>query len=295
MWGEACALSAAAIWSFSVVLFKQSERISPQGMNLFKNVTALALLTLTMPLLGVSFDMTRSGEDWLRLAVSGVLGIAVADTLVFMALRRLGASLLAVVDCVYAPTIVLMSVLLLKEPIAAGFVGGAVLVIGGVLLATTDKIVRTPEEIAKNEKLRGGVACGIAGIVAMAVGVVLAKPVLEQGHLVEVTTVRLVAGVGAQLMWMALLPSQREALQAFRPDRAWRTLIPASVLGSYVAMLLWLGGFKWAPASVASVLNQMSTVFTIILARIILKEAISPRRALGALAAVAGAAWIIAS
>ncbi len=293
MLGELCSLAAASIWSLSVVLFKRSERFSPQGMNLFKNSVALVLLLVTLPLAGEGIAWDRSGADWLRLAISGVLGIALADTLVFMALRRLGASLLAVVDCVYAPSIVALSVLVLHEPLAVGFVGGAVLVVGGVLVATTDKLRRTGVEAEAGRSIAGGVMLGIGGIVAMAVGVVLAKPVLERSGLVEVTTVRMVAGVTGQLAWMALVPSGRDALEVFKPDRAWRTLVPASILGSYVSMLLWLGGFKWAPASVASVLNQMSTVFTIVLARLVLGEAISPRRAFGAAAAVAGAVWIV--
>jgi drug/metabolite transporter (DMT)-like permease len=57
--------------------------------------------------------------------------------------------------------------------------------------------------------------------------------------------------------------------------------------------LLWLGGFKWAPASVAAVLNQMATVYILVLARIFLKETIRPQQALGALLAAAGALFII--
>ena len=73
----------------------------------------------------------------------------------------------------------------------------------------------------------------------------------------------------------------------------WRTLLPASVLGSYVSMLLWLGGFKWTEASVAAVLNQLTTVFIIILARLFLAEPLSRRRAAGAAVAVMGAIVVL--
>lgn len=284
--GEACALAAALTWSISVVLFKRSEAISPQGMNLFKNLAATLLLLVTLPVVGVSIDWARGAEDWWRLIVSGVLGIAIADTMIFMALRRLGAARLAVVETVYAPVIVAMSVLWLDEPIGPRFALGALLVVVGVLIASRRARGVVEPPVAGLPK---GIALGVGGIAAMAVGVILAKPALERGALVEVTLVRLVAGVVAQLAWIALAPSQRSALLVLRPSPAWRTLVPASVLGSYVAMLLWLGGFKWASASVASVLNQMSTVFTIVLARVVLAEPITKRRALGALAAIAGA------
>ena len=109
----------------------------------------------------------------------------------------------------------------------------------------------------------------------------------------DVTLVRLVAGVSSQLVWIALVPSERSAFAAFRPSAAWRTLVPASVLSAYVSMLLWLGGFKWASASTAAVLNQMSTVFTIVLARLVLGEPLTRRRALGGLMAVSGAVIVL--
>ena len=194
------------------------------------------------------------------------------------------------VETAYTPTIVGMSVVFLDERIGPVFLVGGGLVLGGVLLAQRREGGRSDAE--RKADLQG-VLMGVVGIVAMAVGVILAKPALERGHLVEVTFVRLVAGVAGQLVWITLVPRERSALKALRPSPAWRTLVPASFLGAYVAMLLWLGGFKWASASVASVLNQMSTVFTIVLARVWLKEPVSRARAVGAALAVAGAVLIM--
>lgn len=293
MLGEVCALSAAVVWSFSVILFKRSESVSPTAMNLFKNVVATVLLVATLPILGVGLDASRPALDWVALVASGVLGIAVADTLLFVALRRLGAGRLAICECVYAPSIVALSVVFLDEPLTVAFLIGGVLVVGGVTLATTE---RDPDEASDEPTagLRGGIVAGVLAMIAMAVGVILAKPVLERGHLVEVTLVRTVAGVVGQLLFVAVRPGRGEAFSAFREREVWRTLLPASVLGTYVAMLLWLGGFKWAPASVAAVLNQLSSVFTIALAWLLLGEQLTGRRIMGALAAVGGALLVIA-
>ena len=277
----------------SVVLFKRSEAISPQGMNLFKNLLSTLLLLATMPLLGIGMQADRATDDWWRLVISGVLGIAIADTLTFMALRRLGAALLAVVDCAYAPVIVGLGVLWLGEPLGPRFGIGAALVVAGVLMASSDAVKRRKDLKIERRDLIAGIAFGVTGIVAMAVGVILAKPALERGHLVEVTLVRTLSGVAAQTLWIGLVPGQRGALAALKPSPAWRTLVPASFLGSYVAMLFWLGGFKWALASTAAVLNQMSSVSTILLARIVLKEPITPRRAWGGVAAIVGAILVV--
>jgi drug/metabolite transporter (DMT)-like permease len=291
MIGEACALGAAMCWSTSLILFKRSESVTPLGMNLFKNVVAIVLLMVTMLALGLGFDSARSNEDWLRLVVSGVLGIAVADTLIFMALERLGASLLAVVDCAYAPTMVCVSMLALGERVTVSFLVGGVLVVGGVLASVFEK----PVGVRRGRDVAIGAVQGIGGILVMGFGVILSKPIVERASLVEVTLVRLVAGAVAQCVWIAAVPSQRTALAVLRPSPTWRTLVPAAVLSAYLSMLLWLGGFKWTTAARASVLNQMTTVFTIVMARFFLGEPLSKRRALGASAAIAGVLVVLLS
>lgn len=297
MLGEALALGAAVCWSTSVILFRRSEAIPPLGMNLFKNVLAVALLGVTLPVLGIGLDLERPAAEWARLAVSGVLGIAIADTATFAALRRLGPGLLAIVDCAYSPVVIALSVAFLDERLGPAFLVGAALVVGGVLWATGSPSGAVGAARAAERRRTGrGAALAVFGIACMGVGVVLAKRPLERGHLVEVTFVRLVAGAIAQLAWIALVPSARgAALAALRPSATWRTLLPASVLGSYVSLLLWLGGFKWGDASVAAVLNQTSSVFMLLLARFALGERLGRRRAVGAAAALAGAAVVLTS
>ena len=285
--GAVLALGSAAVWAVSVILFKKSEEASPTALNLFKNTSASVLLLLTLLFTGV--DMSGlSQNDWMLLVISGVLGISLADTLVFTALRKLGASMLSIVDLLYAPTITLMSVLFLKETLSPMFGIGAAFIVIGVAIATIQRNTEMPKE------LWSGVLIGIAGIITMAVGVVVAKPVLNNAPLVEVTLIRLLAGVAGQLIWIGLIPRHREALSILRPSRVWVTLLPASVLGAYIAMLLWLGGFKYADASTASVLNQMAAIFVLILARIFLGEALGLRRSLGAACALVGAFIVVA-
>jgi len=53
-------------------------------------------------------------------------------------------------------------------------------------------------------------------------------------------------------------------------------------------MILWLGGLKYAQASVAAVLNQTATIFTILLAALILREPLTRFRIVAAALAMAG-------
>ncbi|HNH50380.1 MAG TPA: EamA family transporter, partial [Myxococcota bacterium] len=98
---------APLTWACAVVLFRKASDLAPETMNFFKNAVAVVLLGITMLVMDVSLPLDRSPRDWAMVAASGFLGLAFADTLLFAALSRIGAARLAVVDTVYAPTVVL--------------------------------------------------------------------------------------------------------------------------------------------------------------------------------------------
>lgn len=292
MLGEALSLACAASWGVSVILFKKSEAASPRAVNLFKNSTACALLGLTLVATGGGVATDRSPEDWLRIVVSGVLGLAVADTLFLEALRRLGAGMMAVLDCVYAPLVALFSVLFLGERLGPAFGFGAALVAGGLIAATSGG-ADLKEAAAIARRQLGDVLLGVSSIALMAVGVVLAKPALDRSELVEATFVRMAAGAGSLAVWILFQKDRAEVFRIFLPQPVWRRLVPAAFIGTYVSMLLWLGGVKYTSASVASVLNQLSVLFTLVLARVVLHEPMSARRWIGGGASLAGAIVIL--
>lgn len=288
--GEICALLAPLAWSTALILYKRTDAPAA-SMNLFKNALAVGLLSLTLLAIGGGFPDDRSASDWVRLVVSALLGLALADTLLFEGLRRAGASRIAIVDTIYAPVVVVLSWLLLAETVTPAFLFGAAAIVAGLALATIRRgalRTETPEQWI-------GMAYGLGAIVCTALAVVLVKPVLERSELVEVTWTRLVIGVVGQAIWLRWRGGLGEALVAFRPAPLWRTLVPAAFIGTYLSLLLWLGGFKWADASVAAALNQMATVYILVQARVLLGEVLRPAQVVGALTAAGGAVWIVLS
>lgn len=287
--GEVCALLAPLCWAVAVIGYRHSD-LPAISMNLFKNVVALLLLTATLGLLGAELPADRSATDWGILVASGVLGLVVADTLLLAGLRRIGAARLALVDTTYAPMMVLLSWLFLGEQPTAGFAIGAAVVVSGVAIATVD----LRHAVARGEPgLLLGVAMAFGAICGTGTSVILVKPILERSSLIEVTWTRMLAGVVVQALWVAASGRWREAGIAFVPSPRWRSLVPAAVMGTYVALLLWLGGFKWADASVAAVLNQLATVYILALAWGVLGESLSRRQVIGGLLAVIGAMRVL--
>ncbi|MEO0092489.1 MAG: DMT family transporter [candidate division WOR-3 bacterium] len=114
--GQILSVLCAIIWAFAVILFKKSgETVHPIALNLFKNFIAIILFLITIKIIGQSLFRTASREEYLIFIVSGILGMAIADTLYFMCLNQIGAGLLAIVSCLHSPFIILLSFIFLRE------------------------------------------------------------------------------------------------------------------------------------------------------------------------------------
>ncbi|UCG31608.1 MAG: DMT family transporter [Phycisphaerales bacterium] len=294
--GQTCALLAALTWAFALVLFKRSgERISPVALNLFKNTVGLVLLAVTLLLMGDGFGLlgTYPREDIYILLISGFLGIALADTVFFHALNLLGVGLISIMDCLYSPLVVLCSFLMLQEKLTVyHYVGGA-LVLGGLLVSSQ----HPPPAGRTRGQIVLGMSCAVAGLVMMAVGIVMAKPVLEimDFPLFWATTLRLLAGTAALALLALGSPRRRELWSVFRPSAVWWYCVPGSVLGAYLAMVTWVAGFKYTYASVAAILNQTNALFAVVLATLILKEAFTRRKFVALVLAFCGVVLVTLS
>ncbi|MDD5306097.1 MAG: DMT family transporter [Deltaproteobacteria bacterium] len=284
--GELLSLLTALVWAVGVVLFKKSgETVSPVALNMFKNALAAALLVPTMPLFGVPFFPNRPASDWALLAVSGVLGISVADTLFFMALERLGAGLLAVVDTLYSPMVIALSFAFLGERLGSQALFGAALVTSAILIGAAGR----PDPGRTRKDIAAGLTLAIASVALMAVGIVLVKRVVSEAPIAWTTTVRVLCGGVGLLPLLAVGKHRRAAKAAFTPSRSWRHMVPGAFFGTYCAMFAWIGGMKYTLASVASVMNQLSTMFIFVLAALFLRERVTARRVAAIALAMAGA------
>lgn len=287
--GQACALLAALTWAFALVFFKLSgEHIGPLALNFFKNVIGLILLGATLLVIGESVSSLQDYHraDIYILIISGFIGIALADTVMFHSLNLVGVSLFAVVDCAYSPTVLLFSWLFIAEHLTLAHYLGGGLILGGILISSR----HPPPPGRTRRQIAIGALLGILAIVLMAVGIVMAKPVLDADGfpLVWGTTIRLAAGTAALALMAAASPRRRKIYAVFRPAAIWKYSIPGSVLGGFLSMIFWVAGFKYAQAAIAAILNQTSVIFATVLAVVVLKEAMTRRKLVAITLATAG-------
>ena len=273
--GEILALASAVVWAVAVILFRISGKtVSPFALNLFKNTVALLLFLPLLPLLGKPFLPAASAADYALLLFSGFLGIAVSDTLFLTALNLLGASLLAIVDCVYSPFIIVLSYVFLGERLNPWqFLG--VLLIAAAIAVMGWKSTGENGKLPRRDLFRGTVL-GILAMLTVAVGIVMIKPMLAHTDVFWATAMRLAGGIGGLVLALPFHPRRRAVLAPLLDVSQWKVLVPASVLGSFFSLLFWLAGMKFTLASIAAVLNQMNVIFVFILAAVFLREKATP-------------------
>jgi len=284
--GEFYSLSCAVVWAAAVVLFRKSgESLGPFALNLFKNALAALLLGLTVLLLSPAVPVMPL-PSWLLILASGWLGIGLADTWYLRALNRIGASRMAVAQTLYSPFVIGLSALFLGERLLGLQWLGAALVLGGIALVTWTKA--SDSSPADRRSLRIGTVTGALSVLLMAIGIVIAKPLLAMHDFLWVVWLRVIGG----LLGMALVIAWRgnaAALAAeFRAVRRWRPVIAGSLAGTYFSMLLWLAGYKYTAASVSAVLNETAALFIVLFAVLFLRERVGPRQLAGIALAMLG-------
>jgi len=283
------ALMTAVMWAAAIIFLKRSgETIPPFALNVFRVGVSSVLLVPTVLLAGQEIFYPAPLGDYLILFASGVVAIAVSDTFLLMALNRLGAGIMAIVDCLYAPFIVLFAFIMLGERLGVWQWAGMALVIVGVLIAARHE----PPRGTTAKQILVGSLCGVIAMTTVAFGIVLAKPVLERSPILWATTMRQIGALIVMIPAALVMRGRRGIFGLFRPARNWKYSVPATLLGSYLALIFWIGGMKYSRAGPAAILNQTSSIYVLIFASIFLKEPFTARKVIASVLAIAGIAMV---
>lgn len=287
--GETLSLGSAFIWAVAVILFRISSRkIHPISLNFFKCGLAILLLLLTIIVSGQTLWPRLPASNYVVMSLSGFLGIALSDTFFFYCLNLLGASLTAIVDCLYSPFVIILSYIFLGETLRRHQVAGVLLILIAVGLIST----RKGEVMPRRSELTVGVIFGGLAMLSQAGGIVLMKPLLPHMPLLLATLLRIGTGAAILGVWLALHPRGRLLSRPLAVLSNWPVMVPASFLGAYVGLLAWMAGMKYTLASVAAPLNQLHTIFIFVLGAIFLKEKVTRAKLVALSLAILGATLV---
>jgi len=277
--GELLALVCAVMWASAVVLYKYvGDSLRANTLNFIKNSIALCLLLPTAIFFeGLSLpDLTVT--QWVIVALSGYIGIAVADTFFLQALRYLGAGRTAIVASLYSPFVVILSIIFLDELLALWQWLGFTLVLSGIMVVVYQSEYRDVDKF----QLIKGVLFAASSVFFTASSVVAMKPILVSDGFFWMVSLRMLAGLFGMVAYLLIRREVQQTItEVMTGNHNWKGIVAASIFGSYLALLFWLAGFKYTDASIASVLNETASIFIVLMAWVFLKEPLTLRKLIG--------------
>ena len=282
--GDLYAVITAFCWSSAVILFDISTKnFTAIQLNVLKNFIGVFGFILTIVLFSIP-SPNFSQQDIFTLALSGLLGILIADGLFLESLRRLGSGISAVVSTIYTPTVFIIAFILFNETINLHSYIGGVLVLGGITIS-----VFQPPKTIKKRDLYIGILFGIMANILTAYSVLIIKPIMKNNSVVYVALYRFSIGFIFGILINILKSGIKQVIQKFKQGLTNQYVILGAFLGTYLSVIFWLAGYKYTLAGRAAIYNQLSTVFIIILARVFLKEPMTSKKIIGVSLAIFGA------
>ena len=218
---------------------KVGGEVHPVALNLFKNTLGAILIGITLVIIGEPLIKSGfvTGEDYIRLIASAIIGMGLADIIFLHSLNIIGAGISALVDTVYSPFVILFAYILLGEQLSAIQFLGAGLIIGSILFAS-EKLQHIPVD---RSRLKYGIMLSIIAIAMIAISIVLIKPVLNKfqgdiGKQLWFSGFRLIPGFILPFLIFIYKSRSIDFISPFKDKNIWPDLLIAAFFSTYLGM-----------------------------------------------------------
>ena len=278
--GIIAALASAASWAFGTVIFERIGKVMPYaGITFLKSLFSAILMFLLVVTIG-NFK-TISIHDAIILIGSGIVGIAIGDTLFFKSLLDLGAKVQVLYFMLGQIVTMLLSFLLLGDVLSIEEYIGATILLFGIVVVTWGKQEDHPNKIR-------GIIGGFLSILCFSVSTIMIKYTDEQIDVVSASFYRMLAGT----IIMMLVGTTTHNINSWTEPLKSKKLLTLFLLNVFV---ITVGGFilsmfaiKTISVSLASILSTTEPVFVLLLAFMINHERVSRRELAGAIITIVG-------
>jgi len=289
--GETAALMAAFLWGWSAILFELAgKRIGAFSTNLLRILLGVIFLcSLLYIRSGYILPSYASQRQLLWLGSSGVIGLAIGDGALFIALVAIGPRLATLLLSLAPPITAVLAWFFLDEKLSTIAIIGIILTIWGIFWVVNEK--KAPEATRGSKTL--GLIMGLVAALGQGVGVILAK----QGFRTEIdalsgTIIRMIPA--AIVLWLVafIWGHWRKAITALKDKKALLPLLAGSIVGPFLGVWLSLVAVKHTEAGVAATLLATVPILILPMVALVYKTRPSLRAVLGTIVAVFGIALL---
>ncbi len=288
---ELAALGTATCWATTGLIAADAVRaLGPFWFNLLRQALVTLLLALVLTITG-----GWHGLDWgtvAVLAVSGIIGILLGDTVNFAAVGRLGPRRAGAIFALNAPMAAVMGWAFLGEALPLQAILGIAVTAAGVAVAIMGRPRANAHRLeVMNGAFMAGVLFGLAAAFGQAAGSLIARPVMVAGldpYLASLFR------VGASGLTMGLIAALPYAPKPAGPMTRHVLILTAAtaVIGLLIGMTLFLYALQGSQTGIIATLSATSPVIILPLLWIRTGQRPSATSFAGAVMAIVGLALI---
>ncbi len=286
--GELAALLTSACWALNSVCFTLAgRRVGSASVNLVRLLMAWGMLAAVhLALHGSAFPLHLGTARLGWLSVSGLIGYAVGDAVLFEAFLLIGARLSMLLMTLSPVFSAVLGWVLLRQDL-----GPAKLLAGAVTLAGIAWVVWGEGDREAHPHLWKGIWLGIGGALGQAVGLLFSLYGLAGGTSpLSANLVRVSAGLVSLGIYLVLRRKLAGSFAGLRDRRAAALIALGAATGPALGVVLSLIAIAKAPMGIAATLMSLAPVFLLPVARWGFKEKVGLHAMLGTALALAGAA-----
>ena len=302
--GEAISLIVAVSWTVTALFAdKASHRLGSMTANVLRLSLAIVFLGLLLWVtVGHPYPVYASGQAWLWLALSAVVGYVFGDWCLFNCYLSIGARFGQLFMTLAPPLAAIAGWAILGESLSWKSWLAMAVTLGGIAISILSRGEGHKVRLALPLK---GVLLGLGAGLGQGVGLVLSKMGLQYyadaipadaPRLMNVmlpfasTMIRALIGAAGFLVLMALQRDLPRLRSGVRDRVGMRYALIMTLFGPVLGVSLSLMAVQYTSAGIASTLMALTPVLILIPYAFIYKQRITPREVLGVMVSMLGVA-----
>jgi drug/metabolite transporter (DMT)-like permease len=288
--GEFAALMTALFWTITSLSFESaSHKIGSVAVNILRLIIGLVFLSVfTLIRRGLVLPVDASTENWIWLALSGLIGFVFGDLFLFKSYTLIGSRFSMLIMTLVPPITAFFSFIILRERLTLFHYLGMTLTFSGIAMA----IFSRP---AKGEKLSlklspKGILYAFGGAVGQALGLVLSKFGMKNYDPFAATQIRIIAGIFGYILLVTVLSRWGNVIKATHNKSGMMLTSLGAFFGPFLGVSFSLIAVKYTETGIASTIMALVPVFIILPAIILFRQKVTIPEIIGAIVSVGGVA-----
>lgn len=290
-YGEFAALGTALCWSVGSIFFTiSSRRMGHHVVNRLRLVVGLLLLLIMHYILtGQLIPQGVTGYHWFWFGLSGIVGFAIGDTMLFRSFVLVGPRLSMLMMALVPILSTLIAWLFLHEVLGMT----DILAIAVTLIGICWVVLSRSKTTGKIDHYAIGLLFGVGGALGQALGLILSKQGLANdisaldGNIIRIFTAAIVVWLISLLRGSVLM-----TFQSLKDRKAALAMCTGAFLGPFLGVWFSLIAVQLTYIGIASTLMALPPIFLIPLSYWVFKERITVFAILGTIVAMIGVALI---